>query len=148
MSVLRRDGRERIVGGGARPGAAGAANIANFIALSTSIFIGAVISNVSAFGVVPAANPRSMDNLVLGTVALPNLPSGDPNQLLDDAYERGFRRFDLARTYGLGKSEKIFGKWMDEASKFGVDREEICVVTKGGMGNDKYGDPGKHFRAN
>jgi len=80
-----------------------------------------------------------MENLVLGTVALPFVP-GDPMQLLDDAYERGFCRFDLARTYGAGKSEKVFGKWLAES---GVDRDSLHLVTKGGMGNDKYGDPGE-----
>ena len=97
-----------------------------------------------AFQVVPTSNTHSMEKLVLGTVNLPNLPCGNPNQFLDDAYERGFRRFDLARTYGLGKSEKIFGKWMENALKFGVKREDITVLTKGGMGNDKYGDPSKY----
>ena len=93
----------------------------------------------SAFGVVERAQPRSMENLVLGTVALPFVP-GDPMQLLDDAYERGFYRFDLARTYGAGKSEKVFGKWLAES---GVDRSSVHLVTKGGMGNDKYGNPGE-----
>jgi len=82
-----------------------------------------------------------MENLVLGTVALPFVP-GDPMQLLDDAYERGFCRFDLARTYGAGKSEKVFGKWLAES---GVDRDSLHLVTKGGMGNDKYGDPDREM---
>uniref|UniRef100_A0A6V2PCI4 NADP-dependent oxidoreductase domain-containing protein n=1 Tax=Ditylum brightwellii TaxID=49249 RepID=A0A6V2PCI4_9STRA len=100
---------------------------------------------VTSFGVIPTETPRSMDSLVMGTVALPNVPSGDPFQLLTDAYDRGFRRFDLARTYGMGKSEDIFGRWMQECN---IDRETIGVVTKGGMGNDKYGDPSKcHFVA-
>mmetsp|Transcript_1276 Transcript_1276/g.2061 ORF Transcript_1276/g.2061 Transcript_1276/m.2061 type:complete len:406 (-) Transcript_1276:201-1418(-) len=95
---------------------------------------------VTSFGVIPTETPRSMDSLVMGTVALPNVPSGDPFQLLTDAYDRGFRRFDLARTYGMGKSEDIFGRWMQECN---IDRETIGVVTKGGMGNDKYGDPNR-----
>jgi len=97
---------------------------------------------VTSFGVIPTATPRSMDSLVLGTVALPNVPSGDPFQLLTDAYERGFSRFDLARTYGMGKSETIFGEWMKECN---IDRSTIGIVTKGGMGNDKYGDPNREL---
>ena len=96
----------------------------------------------SAFGVVERTEPRSMENLVLGTVALPFVP-GDPMQLLDDAYERGFYRFDLARTYGAGKSEQVFGKWLDES---GVDRSSVHLVTKGGMGSEKYGNPGEYTR--
>ena len=84
-----------------------------------------------------------MENLVLGTVALPFVP-GDPMQLLDDAYERGFYRFDLARTYGAGKSEQVFGKWLAES---GVDRSSVPLVTKGGMGSDKYGNPGEYTEA-
>jgi len=95
----------------------------------------------SAFSVVKTDTPRSMENLVLGTVALPFVP-GDPMQLLDDAFARGFCRFDLARTYGAGKSEKVFGRWLAES---GVEREKIKLVTKGGMGNDKYGDPNREL---
>jgi len=85
-----------------------------------------------------------MDRLVLGTVSLANV--SNPDKLLDEAYDRGFRRFDLARTYGMGESEKCFGKWMENAAKKGgLSREEITIITKGGMGDDKYGDPGKSF---
>lgn len=143
---VRRDGRERLAYCGARLGA-GTARIDKKTLISLFLVSAAVnMGNVSGFGVVKNTIPRSMENLVLGTVALPNLPNGNPDQLLDDAYERGFRRFDLARTYGMGKSEKIFGKWMEEGVRCGsVDREEITVVTKGGMGNDKYGDPDREL---
>ena len=143
MSVtpVRRDGRERLACCGARLGAGTARET-----IKTLITTLLILESVHGFGVVKNTIPRSMENLVLGTVALPNLPDKNPEQLLDDAYERGFRRFDLARTYGLGKSEKIFGKWMDDAVRCGsVNRDEICVVTKGGMGNDKYGDPGMYL---
>jgi hypothetical protein len=101
--------------------------------------VAAALPLCSAFGVVERTEPRSMENLVLGTVALPFVP-GDPMQLLDDAYDRGFYRFDLARTYGAGKSEQVFGKWLSES---GIDRSSVHLVTKGGMGNDKYGNPGE-----
>ena len=106
----------------------------------TTLSAAAALPLCSAFGVVERTEPRSMENLVLGTVALPFVP-GDPMQLLDDAYERGFYRFDLARTYGAGKSEQVFGKWLAES---GVDRSSVHLVTKGGMGSDKYGNPGEY----
>jgi len=99
---------------------------------------------VSGFGVIQTTDTaahHSMEKLVLGTVALPFVP-GDPMDLLNDAFERGFCRFDLARTYGAGKSEKVFGKWL---STSGVDRKAIKLVTKGGMGNDKYGNPDREL---
>ena len=111
--------------------------LAAVVTLSTAA--AAALPLCLAFGVVERTQPRSMENLVLGTVALPFVP-GDPTQLLDDAYERGFYRFDLARTYGAGKSEQVFGKWLAES---GVDRSSVHLVTKGGMGNDKYGNPGE-----
>jgi len=78
-----------------------------------------------------------MEQLVLGTVALPNVRGG-ASKLLDDAVERGFCRFDLARSYGGGQSERLFGKWLEGS---GVDRKTLKLVTKGGMGQDKYGSP-------
>lgn len=102
----------------------------------------AATAPVAAFGVMPTSTPRPMENLVLGTVALPRVPCGS-DRLLDDAYSVGFRRFDLARTYGAGQSERLFGEWLD---KSGVDREGLRLVTKGGMGEDKYGNPGKAGR--
>ena len=99
-----------------------------------------LLGTTGGFGVVERFEARPMDRLVLGTVNLPNVPGEGPLKLLDDAYERGFCRFDLARTYGAGKSEVIFGKWMKERN---IDRDTIQIVTKGGMGNDKYGNPGK-----
>lgn len=97
-----------------------------------------LLGTTGGFGVVERFEARPMDRLVLGTVNLPNVPGEGPLKLLDDAYERGFCRFDLARTYGAGKSEVIFGKWMKERN---IDRDTIQIVTKGGMGNDKYGNP-------
>lgn len=146
LNELRRDGREREANSGAYSARAASAN---FKTLSTrALLLMALVGNfeTNAFQIVPNANTHSMEKLVLGTVNLPNLPCGNPNQFLDDAYERGFRRFDLARTYGMGKSEKIFGKWMDSAIKSGdVNREDITVLTKGGMGDDKYGDPNREL---
>lgn len=153
---VRRDGRERLAKSGVRTSAGIASsankktlglcihNIQTIILLAFLLLGEKTCTVVSGFGVIPATTPRSMNNLVLGTVGLPNLEK--PEQLLDDAYELGFRRFDLARTYGMGKSEKIFGNWMHEGGKAGlIDRDEICVLTKGGMGNDKYGDPDREL---
>lgn len=58
--------------------------------------------------------------------------------MLDAAYEKGVRRFDLARTYGMGASERIFGEWLSTRD---IDRDSIDLITKGGIGMDKYGDP-------
>eukprot|EP00550_Attheya_septentrionalis_P008937 CAMPEP_0198289052 /NCGR_PEP_ID=MMETSP1449-20131203/7378_1 /TAXON_ID=420275 /ORGANISM="Attheya septentrionalis, Strain CCMP2084" /LENGTH=421 /DNA_ID=CAMNT_0043987319 /DNA_START=118 /DNA_END=1383 /DNA_ORIENTATION=- len=101
--------------------------------------VSVLVGTTSAFGVVKRDTPLLMEKLVLGTVALPNVPGGS-FQLLSDAYERGFCRFDLARSYGGGKCEELFGQWLD---KSGVNREDLLLITKGGMGNDKYGDPNR-----
>jgi len=74
--------------------------------------------------------------IVFGTAALGK--ADNPFELLDAAYEKGFHRFDLARTYGGGLSEQIFGDWMQDR---GVDRNSVSIITKGGMGQDKYGNP-------
>lgn len=83
----------------------------------------------------PALNPNH-DDFVIGTAALSQHPN--PLDLLDEGYARGFNRFDIARTYGGGKSEEIVGKWINERN---IDPETLNIVTKGGMGEDKYGDP-------
>ena len=58
--------------------------------------------------------------------------------MLDAAFEKGVRRFDLARTYGMGESERIFGEWLTTRN---IDRRDIDLITKGGIGMDRYGDP-------
>jgi len=59
--------------------------------------------------------------------------------MLDAAFEKGVRRFDLARTYGMGESERIFGEWLK--SRPHINRQDIDLITKGGIGMDRYGDP-------
>lgn len=76
------------------------------------------------------------NRIVFGTAAISQ--AADPFGLFDVAYEKGFRRFDLARTYGGGASEKIMGDWIRDRQ---IDRSELNLITKGGMGDDKYGDP-------
>jgi len=85
---------------------------------------------------VPVPVGSNNDRVVFGTAAISQAES--PFDILDKSYERGVRRFDLARTYGQGKSEEIFGKWMESRN---IDRRSVTIITKGGMGNDKYGDP-------
>jgi len=85
---------------------------------------------------VPSHKHHNHDNFVIGTAALSQ--HMNPLDLLDEGYARGFNRFDLARTYGGGKSEEIVGKWMNEHQ---IDPSTLNIVTKGGMGEDKYGDP-------
>lgn len=77
--------------------------------------------------------------IIFGTAALGK--AAKPFKLLDAAYQKGFYRFDLARTYGGdGVSEHIFGAWMKER---GLDRSTVEIITKGGMGQDKYGNPNR-----
>jgi len=78
------------------------------------------------------------DRIIFGTAAIGK--AAQPLELLDAAYEKGFRRFDLARSYGGGASEQIFGQWMEDR---GIDRTSVDVTTKGGMGQDKYGNPNR-----
>lgn len=82
--------------------------------------------------------PRHQDRIVFGTAALGK--ATDPFALLDAAYAQGLRRFDLARTYSGGHSERIFGAWMDDRN---IARGSIDIITKGGMGHDKYGTPNR-----
>jgi aryl-alcohol dehydrogenase-like predicted oxidoreductase len=76
--------------------------------------------------------------VVFGTAAI--YEAKEPFQLLDAAFSLGVRKYDLARTYGLGKSETIFGSWMKDRN---IPRSDIYIITKGGMGKDKYGDPNR-----
>lgn len=91
---------------------------------------------VSAFAIVKQRNSCNINRIIFGTAALSK--AENPFQLLDEAYEKGFRRFDLARTYGAGESERIFGEWTKSR---GISRDSISIITKGGMGEDKYGSP-------
>jgi len=85
---------------------------------------------------VKQRNSNDVKRIIFGTAALSK--AENPLELLDEAYEKGFRRFDLARTYGAGESELIFGQWIESR---GISREKINIITKGGMGEDKYGSP-------
>lgn len=76
--------------------------------------------------------------VVFGTAAI--CEADEPFQLLDAAFYRGIRKYDLARTYGNGKSETIFGNWIKHRN---VPRSDVYIITKGGMGTDKYGDPNR-----
>jgi len=88
---------------------------------------------------MPTLNRGSTnDRVVFGTAAISQ--AENPFALLDAAFEKGVRRFDLARTYGQGKSETIFGEWIESRN---INHREIKIITKGGMGEDKYGDPNR-----
>lgn len=86
---------------------------------------------------------RNSNRIVFGTAALSQ--AEHPFELLDAAYQQGFHRFDLARTYGGGASERIFGAWLRDRSgsspSKSFDRSSVHIITKGGMGQDKYGNP-------
>ena len=94
------------------------------------------IGVASGFSVVKQKNICDVRRIVFGTAALSK--AENPLELLDQAYEKGFRRFDLARTYGGGESERLFGDWIESR---GISRDSIDIITKGGMGKDKYGSP-------
>mmetsp|Transcript_21311 Transcript_21311/g.43774 ORF Transcript_21311/g.43774 Transcript_21311/m.43774 type:complete len:473 (+) Transcript_21311:335-1753(+) len=129
------DRRFRCCGRGARSGIASATvktavTILGFLAATTT----------SAFSVEQRPNAHGIHRIVFGTAALSK--AEDPLSLLDAAYEKGFRRFDLAHTYGAGESERIFGKWLStRESTNAIDRSNLDIITKGGIGDDKYGDP-------
>jgi len=93
-------------------------------------------STVEAFSVQKKRYVNSIHRIVFGTAALSK--AEDPLGMLDAAYKKGVRRFDLARTYGMGESERIFGEWLDTRD---IDRRDIDLITKGGIGMDRYGDP-------
>jgi aryl-alcohol dehydrogenase-like predicted oxidoreductase len=90
----------------------------------------------SAFSVQKNRYVNSIHRIVFGTAALSK--AEDPHGMLDAAFEKGVRRFDLARTYGMGESERIFGEWLESRN---IDAKQIDLITKGGIGMDRYGDP-------
>eukprot|EP00957_Ditylum_brightwellii_P151660 11549129-Ditylum_brightwellii.AAC.1 len=100
------------------------------------------LSNTAGFSAVKKAHTHSLDKFVIGTAALAK--KDNPELFLDAAYERGFNTFDLARTYGGGESERIFGRWLAKHGGKGSEaRQNLYIITKGGMGEDKYGDPNR-----
>lgn len=105
-------------------------NFALFLAL---IYINAFLAN--AFSVTRNTNVNSINRIIYGTAALSK--AENPIEMLDAAWDKGVRRFDLARTYGMGESERIFGEWLKSRD---IERNEIHIVTKGGIGMDRYGD--------
>lgn len=95
-----------------------------------------LISGAGAFSVERHSHINSIHRIVFGTAALSK--ANDPLEMLDTAFEKGIRRFDLARTYGMGESERLFGEWLISR---GINRDDIDIITKGGIGMDRYGDP-------
>lgn len=93
------------------------------------------IERVNAFSVQRNVNTNSINRIVYGTAALSK--ADDPFGILDAAYDKGIRRFDLARTYGMGESERIFGEWLESRN---INRRNVDIITKGGIGMDRYGD--------
>lgn len=82
-----------------------------------------------SFSANAANHHNSGSRIVFGTAAISQ--ADNPLEILDKAYyECGVRRFDLARTYGLGKSEEIFGQWLESRD---IDRSTLSIITKGGM---------------
>ena len=49
---------------------------------------------------------------------------------LDAAYDRGITFYDTANVYGMGRSEKVLGKWL------ATRHPEVVIATKGGIVRD------------
>ncbi len=73
--------------------------------------------------------------IVLGTASIGSVSPVGPwsanerrraFRLFDDIFDAGCRAFDLARSYALGGSERVFGEWLRAS---GV-REQVFVTTK------------------
>lgn len=103
-----------------------------------SLIFLSLAAQLHAFSMSMSNVVNTNDRVVFGTAAIS--ATEDPFHVLDAAFEKGVRRFDLARTYGHGKSETIFGEWMEAR---GINRNDVHIITKGGMGDDKYGDPNR-----
>ena len=79
------------------------------IALVLSIIL--LAAPLHAFSMQMSMSGIWNDRVVFGTAAISS--AENPFNVLDAAYEKGVRRFDLARTYGQGKSEIVFGEWLE-----------------------------------
>ncbi|WP_222192794.1 aldo/keto reductase [Modestobacter italicus] len=72
--------------------------------------------------------PFSTSPLGLGLATVMRLPGRtDQLRVLDAAYSSGFRHFDVAPSYGLGRAEELLGRWLASRS---VD---VTVATKVGL---------------
>ena len=98
-----------------------------------------LVDPASAFSVEQRQNAHAIHRIVFGTAALSK--AENPIDLLDAAFDKGFRRFDLAHTYGAGESERIFGQWLD--TRPDIARDDLDIITKGGIGDDAFGDPNR-----
>ena len=107
---------------------------AALVALLAASFL---FESTYAFSVEQRQNAHAIHRIVFGTAALSK--SDEPLPLLDAAFAKGFRRFDLAHTYGAGESERIFGRWLD--ARPDIARSDLDIITKGGIGDDAFGDP-------
>ncbi|MCZ2836040.1 aldo/keto reductase [Modestobacter sp. VKM Ac-2985] len=70
----------------------------------------------------------STSPLGLGLATVMRLPkTADQMRVLDAAYSAGFRHFDVAPAYGLGRAETLLGTWLASA---GAD---VTIATKVGL---------------
>ncbi len=74
---------------------------------------------------------KPFPKLVLGTLALPDLPGAQRHDVLDRAVELGCNAFDTAHVYRNGDAERALGQWLATRN-----RERILVITKGGHPED------------
>jgi aryl-alcohol dehydrogenase-like predicted oxidoreductase len=70
---------------------------------------------------------KPFPRIVLGSLALPDLPAEHRDALLDRAVELGCNAFDTAHVYRDGDAERVLGDWLARRV-----RERIIVITKGG----------------
>ena len=90
----------------------------------------------SAFTLERNHKAHSIKLIVFVTADL--IKSNDPYDILSATYEKDSAKYNLAHTYGMGDSKLIFGHWLSQSR---VDRAEMNIITKGGIGNDAFGDP-------
>ncbi len=71
---------------------------------------------------------KRADRLIQGTAHLSSLSLHDAVRLLNEVSGAGATTFDLAQNYGMGKSEELFGQWLEQRGA----RDELFIITKGG----------------
>ena len=106
-----------------------------FVFFSALLCTNGFVTN--AFSVNQNNNANTIDRMIYSTEALSE--SDDPIRMLDTAYNKGVRSFDIGQTCGgMGESERLFGEWLASRD---IDRSDICIITKGGTRMDRYKHP-------
>ena len=78
------------------------------------------------YGKIPGIE-KQVSRIVQGTVMLREDDQEGGFLLLDSAYQAGINTFDLAKVYGGGEGERVFGSWLKRRSL----KNEVVVLDKG-----------------